>query len=29
VVFTMLTLVFRNSAVGHSWPSNDSVSIPV
>jgi hypothetical protein len=29
VVFTMLTIVFRNSSFGHSWPSNDSVSIPI
>jgi hypothetical protein len=29
VVFTVLTLVFRNSSFGHSGPSNDSVSIPV
>jgi hypothetical protein len=25
----VLTLVFRNSSFGHSWPSNTSVSIPV
>jgi hypothetical protein len=29
MVFTMLTMVFRNSAAGHSWPSNDSVTIPL
>ncbi len=29
IVFTVLTLVFRNSSFGHSWPSNTSVSIPV
>ncbi len=29
MVFVMLSLVFRNSSTGHSWPANDSVSIPL
>lgn len=29
VVFVMLTIVFKNSSFGHSWPSSGAVSIPV
>ncbi len=29
VIATMVTIVFTNSAVGHAWPSDKSLAVPL